>query len=78
MSRPLVCTRCGGPAEVVLDGEVHDVWGAAVIDDDGVVRPVAKKAEVWSGEHLRTRAVCANSECHHQWTLRRRFETPTP
>lgn len=78
MSRPLCCTRCGSPAEVVLDGEVHDVWGVAVIDDDGVVRPVAAKAEVWGGEQLRTRAVCTSSDCGHQWTMRRRFETPTP
>jgi hypothetical protein len=76
MARPLLCTRCGSPADIVNDGEVHDVWGAAVIGDDGVVRPVAAKAEVYGGEYLRTRAVCTDTACGHQWTLRRRFETP--
>ncbi|MFC9285659.1 hypothetical protein [Streptomyces sp. NPDC057052] len=75
--RVLACPRCRDAADVVVDGTVHDVWGAAVIDDDGVVRPVAKKAEVWGGEEIRIRAVCTNDDCRHQWTLRRRFETPT-
>lgn len=74
--RILTCPKCRYPADVVVDGTVHDVWGAAVIDDEGIVRPVAKTAEVWGGERLRTRAVCTNDDCRHQWTLRRRFEPP--
>ncbi|MBD9700688.1 hypothetical protein IHE56_00990 [Streptomyces sp. ID01-12c] len=77
MSSPLLCTKCHTPAEIVQDGTAWDDWGPAVIDDDGIVRPVAKTAEFHKGDLTRTRAVCPNTRCRHQWTLRRRFE-PNP
>jgi hypothetical protein len=57
-------------------------WGPAVVDDDGVVRPQFPDPEdgyqliVYDGGISRTRAVCANPECLHQWTLRRSFAVP--
>lgn len=72
-SRPLLCTRCGSPAGVVEDATALADWGLAVVDDDGNVRPAVQRMEFHRGDPVRTRAVCTNDECGHQWTLRRHF-----
>lgn len=74
MTRPLQCMRCGSPAGVAEDFTGHADWGMAVIDAEGIVRPVKQHVEIHKGEPIRVRAVCSNDDCQHQWTLRRRFE----
>lgn len=81
--RPLRCTRCGSPADVVEDITGYLDWGAAIVDADGTVRPadlgqqppnlMADNAESTG----RPRACCTASACGHQWRLRRRFD-PDP
>ena len=78
--RPLVCTKCGSPCEVVEDVTGFLDWGPAVVGDDGIVRPAnpAPRPPVLSADNAgvtgRPRACCSNAECRHQWTLRRRFD----
>jgi len=72
--RPLLCTRCHSPAAVAEDVTGHVDWGLGVIEDDGTVRPAVQHMEFHKGAPVRTRAVCTNPTCRHQWTLRRRFQ----
>jgi hypothetical protein len=74
MVRPLLCTRCGSPVGVAEDFVGHADWGTAVIDDNGTVRPARQHVDIYRDEPVRTRAVCGNDDCGHEWTLRRRFE----
>lgn len=84
MTRPLLCTKCHRQCGVAEDVESCIDWGPAVIDEDGTVRPQYGEAEdgyqeVWNAVRtLRVRAFCANPECGHQWTLRRRLDTTDP
>jgi hypothetical protein len=55
-----------------VDGTVD--WGLAVVDENGTVRPAVQCMEFHKGDPIRTRAVCGNPNCEHQWTLRRRFD----
>ncbi len=73
-SRPLACTRCGSACNVAEDVELVADYGPAVIDHLGVVRPADPdyQADKTDGAPIRTRACC--TKCHHQWTLRRRFD----
>ncbi|MFF7130022.1 hypothetical protein [Streptomyces sp. NPDC008240] len=82
-AHPLPCTKCGSQVGIAEDVESCIDWGPAVIGDDGIVRPEYPNAEdgqqeVWNAvKTLRVRAFCISPECHHQWTLRRRFD-PNP
>jgi hypothetical protein len=73
-SRPLRCTKCGSQVSVVEDVDGIVDWGLAVVDEDGTVRPAVRHMEFRAGESVRTRAVCDDPGCGHQWTLRRRFD----
>ena len=73
-SRALLCTRCGQPAGVAEDVNAYIDWGAAVIDPDGVVRPAVKSFEFFAADPYQARAVCQNTDCLHQWKLRRKFD----
>lgn len=73
--RPLLCTRCAAPVEIVEDVTGYIGWGPAVIGADGVVRPTIFGSTFLgdAGAPLgRPRACC--SACGHQWRLRRPFE----
>lgn len=73
-SRPLRCTKCAGQVSVVEDVSGVVDWGLALVDDDGTVRPAVQYMEFQRGDPIRARAVCTDSECGHEWTLRRRFD----
>ncbi|GAA0704810.1 hypothetical protein GCM10010193_69760 [Kitasatospora atroaurantiaca] len=79
-ARPVACTRCGSPCAVAEDTVGLIDWGPAVVDADGVVRPQYPDPEdeyqtVTNDVGItRTRAVCSNRSCRHQWTLRRRLD----
>lgn len=81
--RVLLCTRCRYPALVVEDVTGQLDWGYAVIDDTGTVRPADKdhRPPVLMSDNSdttgRPRACCTNTECGHQWRLRRPFDPTT-
>ena len=83
-ARPLPCTRCGSPAAVAEDTVGYIDWGPAIIGDDGVVRPQhpdpndGYQTVVSDGGVTAVRGCCSNSECRHQWRLRRPFEPSLP
>ncbi|MEU8623256.1 hypothetical protein [Streptomyces sp. NPDC048669] len=76
--RPLPCTRCGSPCRVVWDYTSVADWGTAVIDSMGTIRPAVQQVEFFKGDPYRSRAICEDPACRHQWTLRRPFEPEAP
>ena len=78
--RPLACTRCGGPVEIVEDTYGSIAWGPAVVDGDGVVRPRypdpkdGYQTVTHDGGIRQVRACCMGETCGHEWRLRRRFD----
>jgi hypothetical protein len=83
VTRPLTCTRCGSPVAIAEDTAGVIDWGPAVITDDGTVRPAEphQRPPVLMADNSdpvgRPRACCTNSDCLHQWRLRRRFDPTT-
>lgn len=77
-ARRLPCTQCGEQVNVVevVTGFVN--WGAAVVDEDGTVRPAVQHMEFYKGDPIRVRAACSAEGCGHAWTLRRHFEPDAP
>lgn len=76
----LTCPRCRCPATVVEDVTGYLDWGYAVIDNTGTVRPADpnQAPPTLSADNAdsagRARACCSNSDCQHQWRLRRPFD----
>lgn len=80
IARVLRCTKCSGPTEVIEYVETIVDYGPAVIDGNGVVRPVVSRDTYGDKEHwlpLRAIAICLSSNCRYRWVLRRKFD-PIP
>lgn len=84
MTQPLTCTQCRSPVDVVEDIRSVLVWGPAVVDATGTVRPAdpARRPPVVMADNAQTvgrpRACCTNPECGHQWRLKRPFSPMDP
>ena len=78
--RPLRCPRCDSPCDVVERVTVRLDWGAAVVGQDGIVRPedptvTPSYATAENSEGLPVPyGSCSADTCRHQWRLRRRFD----
>lgn len=75
---PLLCTKCSRQVTLVEHYIAYLDQGLAMVREDGVVVPVEGSVDdderTWVGDPVRVMAVCINSACGHQWTLRRRFD----